>query len=76
MVETVDQIIGEEVPLNPKMCLLHIYPEEFVTSKKVFFEYLLSGGKTLYSLCMENLNNLCHSTMAEREFAFTLLWRK
>ena len=35
MIEVASQIIKEEVPLKPKLCLLHIYPEDFTPSNDV-----------------------------------------
>ena len=35
MLDLTSQIIGKEVPLSPKLCLLNLYPENFTTSKKV-----------------------------------------
>lgn len=68
MLDIAIQIIGYEVSLNPKPCLLNIYPENVASSKNVrsllnicfFFESL-----TIYSLRMENRSNLCHSSLVE-----------
>ena len=35
VLDLASQIIGKEVPLSPKLCLLNLYPENFTTSKKV-----------------------------------------
>ena len=35
VLDLTSQIIGKEVPLSPKLCLLNLYPENFTTSKKV-----------------------------------------
>ena len=35
VIEVASQIIKEEVPLKPKLCLLHIYPEDFTPSNDV-----------------------------------------
>ena len=35
VLDLTSQIIGEEVPVSPKLCLLNLYPEDFTTSKKV-----------------------------------------
>lgn len=36
-VNAISQMIGKEFTLNPKMCILNIYPEDFVISKNLRF---------------------------------------
>lgn len=35
MLDLTSEIVGEHIPLNPKLCLLHLYPEDLSTSRKV-----------------------------------------
>ena len=35
VLDLASQIIGEDVPLSPKLCLLNLYPDGFITSKRI-----------------------------------------
>ena len=35
VLDVIGQIVGKEVPLNPKLCILNIYPADFVISNNV-----------------------------------------
>lgn len=48
------QLIGEEVPLNPKICLLHIYLRQFNPSKSTGPLENVSGGYMVSTPFVEN----------------------